>query len=502
MRCSARAAGPPAVVVILSIVVTGLRHVPPRLHEVTGATAAPAKTTDSDSDFSLASRDEPHWRRWLRRFRSLTGGSPEGPVRMSMSAVAEATHERLAGRVGDDLARSVMAFAPSFMIAWADESGAVYTWEAWRKGPPRLLGKHHVRWHDARFLADQERLLTIDDHGLGIVWNTTSGKRLHTIRGHGAFLELFPDGIRVLLYGASDEVEVWNASSGERLYGFKHNDGYPHATQDAKVSPDGRQILVHSANMRDGRQYVSLWSAETGQRLYPEWPLPCSRCDVALVGEDDEVLVCEHSQGGFRLTEPPWATPWMGLRASTGEILGDTTYAAEVSMAAAGDGLGRTRQVECLAVSDDGRWVAQYDYQLQQLTVLGRASSRQSFEPVGAIALERAAAPARALFLPGGMQLVFSRFGAGDSALDGTRYLWDIHSSAPPQELGSVTLLFSESRLVTDGRLVVAKAGNSSVSVWNARTGGHVLDLKFPPSSAERRIACLALSSLRPSRYF
>jgi len=469
----------------------------------------------------------PRWRRWLRSWfgtekqaaalqQPVPPAEAQVPEKIAARVVVAGAHRRLTGHIGEDLARSVVDFLPCFMLAWVDDGGAVYTWEFGRQSRPRLIGNHSNRGAGARFLADGESLVTVANNGLVIVWNTTSGRALRQFRVDTEWridgIQHFPDGERVIIYATSSDVEVWNASSGEQLYRL-NDGGQEHEVKRVLVSPNGRRILIHSRSYIDHSEHVSSWSADTGRRLHPQWSLPNSGCEVALL-QGDKLVVCERSQ--LSALGSPRRRPWFVVCASTGRGLVEASVPGEDEAAAEGDGEGYPNEVRglCVGVSDDGSRVAQYEYSSQQLTVWdttaglqpSKVASRQHRDPLAALQIESARPPSSVQFLCGGTRLLVSRF-ADDLSQDGMRYLWDPTSNDPPLALGFVWPFGSGASMVTDGRLL-ATQWRSSVRFWDVRTSSHVLDLELPLAYglyrgffpwAERPVS-LALSTLQRVR--
>jgi WD40 repeat protein len=88
------------------------------------------------------------------------------------------------------------------------------------------------------------------------VWDTRTGKEIHSFNERGREVSFTPDGKKLLLWGGGNVVKVLDAETGMQLLLLK---GHTQWTNSACVSSDGTRIVTSS---RDGT--AKLWDAETG----------------------------------------------------------------------------------------------------------------------------------------------------------------------------------------------------------------------------------------------
>jgi WD40 repeat protein/flagellar biosynthesis/type III secretory pathway chaperone len=113
----------------------------------------------------------------------------------------------------------------------------------------------------AKFSHKGKFVLTISDDNSAKIWETKSGKLLHTLTGHLAGIvnsDIRFDDSLILTGSQDNKVLIWNAITGE----YKMELNHLAEITTCLFSPDGKRILTSA---RDGKAII--WSAVTGEQL-------------------------------------------------------------------------------------------------------------------------------------------------------------------------------------------------------------------------------------------
>jgi WD40 repeat protein len=162
------------------------------------------------------------------------------------------------------------------------------------------------------FNQNGKRLARAGSGGIAEVWDTATGRKLQTFKGHSGDIHSIafsPDGTRVATGGADGTVRLWDiAQSGE---------GAAIALPESEVrwgiadlSPDGRTLLAF-ARHPGRRMLVELWDTATRQMrgspienqevwsMHPNWSADGQRVYLADAGKDagQRVRVVETATG-------------------------------------------------------------------------------------------------------------------------------------------------------------------------------------------------------------
>ncbi len=107
----------------------------------------------------------------------------------------------------------------------------------------RTIAEHAipVRW--MAFCPDGERLVSANIEGAISVWDITTPRLLHNLRGPGdavEYLVITPDGRRLLAGGRRTPAHVWDLERGDYLHELRgHKDG----ALCMAIAPDGRRLV-------------------------------------------------------------------------------------------------------------------------------------------------------------------------------------------------------------------------------------------------------------------
>lgn len=340
--------------------------------------------------------------------------------------------------IGDDGRRVLAASAEDTALLW-DLSGSE---------PPLKLEGHTGRVNRATFSRDGKLVLTAGNDQTARVWDAITGAEIQTLRGHDqevTFAAFSLDGRSIVTTSSDETVRLWELDLAPvplELVG--HRSG----VRSVAFSRDGKLVLT-GAN--DGT--ARLWDASTGQvirEFKPDLPAGKSVTLLAGFGPGDEWIV----------TAGDRARIW---EASTGQLLYEFEQPGFVFAAA--------------TVSADRRYLAGIVVP-ETDAVLGLGSGRVRVWQVGARAAPveipqgswegvLALSPdSQGLLVPGPENTaVIRNLATGQARIElrGHAYfVWDVTYSP-------------------DGRLVATGSGDGTARVWDAATGTLVAELRGHP---------------------
>jgi len=107
-------------------------------------------------------------------------------------------------------------------------------------GKNRLLLTHSENCYVRSVAFDREckRIVSTDSHGTIRIWDASTGKQLHMLKGHTGNVinaQFTPDGTRVISSGSDTTIRIWDAAEGRliaTLYNF-------YGSEFAVVTPEG-----------------------------------------------------------------------------------------------------------------------------------------------------------------------------------------------------------------------------------------------------------------------
>jgi WD40 repeat protein len=109
---------------------------------------------------------------------------------------------------------------------------------------------------------DGRRLLTGGKDKIVRVWEVSTGKVLHGLRGHTGMISCVafsPDGQRAVSAGEDKSIRLWDVVNGKELRRFL---GHSDSIAAVAFSPDGRLLLSGGADAT-----ARLWDVESGKEL-------------------------------------------------------------------------------------------------------------------------------------------------------------------------------------------------------------------------------------------
>ncbi len=122
--------------------------------------------------------------------------------------------------------------------------------------------RHRGRVNRVSFRPDSRLLLTASGDELARLWDVSTGKLVHRLRGHEDAVtdaEFSPDGKRVVTASEDRDARIWNVATGRPIELLRGHSGAP----TASFSPDGRWVVT------TGRIAAGLWDASTGEFVAP-----------------------------------------------------------------------------------------------------------------------------------------------------------------------------------------------------------------------------------------
>lgn len=174
---------------------------------------------------------------------------------------------------GSNVVNHRMTFGAVYAVGWSPDgkyiaSGAtvVEIWDAATGRLVRSLSKTSVFGPtDLQWSPDGKRLAVGLDNNLGAqIWSMTSGKMLLSYHPPTQLRTLAwsPNGQFIASGDVNGTVQVWNSQSGARVTTYK---GHTQGTGISGVGwlPDGQRVVSGS---RDGT--VQIWNATTGKKLF------------------------------------------------------------------------------------------------------------------------------------------------------------------------------------------------------------------------------------------
>jgi WD40 repeat protein len=207
---------------------------------------------------------------------------------------------------------------------------------------PSLLEKHQGGVPPVAFSPDGTRLI---GQGAGSIrlWDLKTKKRWE-IRGTQAFwtLAVAPKGQTLAAGRDTGTVHVWDYSNDEPKKLWSKT-GHKHWTYGLAFAPDGKTLVSSEGGTWNEKPLRAVWWNVADGRKLKEWDLP-ERCHTAAFSPSGYLaLGChDHKIYILRLPKEPPAEP-VGAKVKPG-ILGRVVE-------------GPIRRVQCLALSQDGRFV-------------------------------------------------------------------------------------------------------------------------------------------------
>jgi uncharacterized protein with WD repeat len=155
-----------------------------------------------------------------------------------------------------------------------------------------------------QFSPDGSKLASATGDKKVMVWNPSTGARLHTLEGHSGgvlAVRFSPDGSKLASASDDNKVMLWDPSTGARLHTLEGHSSWVDAVQ---FSPDGSKLASASRDKK-----VMLWDSSTGAHLH------------TLEGHSSWVEAVQFSPDGSKLASASYDKKVMVWNSSTGAHL-------------------------------------------------------------------------------------------------------------------------------------------------------------------------------------
>ena len=376
------------------------------------------------------------------------------------------------------------------------------TWKADRTVVPEAEEALHRALQESRVVltvpqgrgiavsADGSRFATTSEDGTATVWETDTGKRLLTLRGHKGEVNgiaFSPDGSLLATTGSDRTVRLWDGASGRQIHVLR---GHRDLVLGATFSPDGSLLATSSQDgtvriwdVAAGTQHLVL-RGPPGEKFYnfsgltpafspdgsrvtsggwfstPIWDLATGKMSMLLPRQQWETFAVAFSPDGTRvataihLGAQTWdaetGEPLTTFSGHTGDVLG-VAYSPDGTRIATGGDDG-TAQVWDVATGESLLTLAGHSIGVQQVA-----------------------------FTPDGDRLL-------TGGLDGTARLWDISPTGgrdwltvpgPALRQGGVSFSPDGTRFAVPGQV-------TGVTIRDVDTGAKIITLKGHDATIRR----------------
>jgi WD40 repeat protein len=359
-------------------------------------------------------------------------------------------------------------------LASADLSGSIRLWEVATGNLVREFKKQTAGIRRLAFNPDGSRLASASFKVDVKIWDTGSGECLQTLQGHSGMvlgIAFHPNG-RLLASGGDDKlIRLWNVDTGKEVRTIS---GHTGIVSTVAFTRDGKRLASAGAD-----PVVRLWDWQTGQELR-SYRGRANGINSIAYSKDGRFLAAASSDGAVTVWETavdPWGVqrfPGCTSVAFAPKKGGFTLGRLNGSLSVWQEGAqkepltlkGHAKEVDGLAFSPDGRWLASGsdDRTVKIWDLAGRRMSRTLEGHTDEVLRVAFSADSRVLVSAG---------------KDKTARLWDVASGKLLQILkGEQTGPIGCARFSPDGRTVITCGPEDpSIHFWDPASGKHIRTL-------------------------
>lgn len=338
------------------------------------------------------------------------------------------------------------------LLASSDTEGLVKLWDAASLEEVRTVTAHRAPIIGMAFCpTDGDRFATAAEDGLVRVWQTSTGKRILDLEGHGAAaldVRFSPDGKRIASCGLDKTIRLWDSVNGQAKITLR---GHDELVWTVAFSPDGQKLVSASFD-----KTAMIWDATPRQSI-------TQFGEFTVSGHADRVNNIKLTTDGNHLVSGSWDRTVRIWNSHTGEQEQCLT--------------GHNAAVWCVAASPDGERVASaswdrtakvWDLKTGQplVTFTGHTA------PVDCVA-----------FSPDGSLVASGGF-------DGQLKIWDSTTGKVKTSCDGFIFPVMCAAFSPDGKRVASGGSDKSVKLWDVNTGRLLLSLPGHTAS----IRCLSFS--------
>jgi len=354
-------------------------------------------------------------------------------------------------------------------IATGSDDLTVKLWDSQSGKLLHSLEGHKEKITKIEFSPDGKKIVSGSWDNTAKIWEVISGKLLLTIKHKywASDVHFSADGNRVLTASNDNIVRMWNATDGKLIF---ETEGHKGGVNNVSFSPDGTTFLSASADMT-----AKVWNAETGKLVFD------------LKGHKKNVNMAAYSPDGEKIataSEDNTAKIWDAgtgqlLYTLAGNKLGVSTarfspdnkklvisprdnYAPTVWDVTTGKLLftlkGHTSDVGNVAFSPDGEKIISVSYD-KTIRIWNAASGKQEQVLIGHIN-----AVTDFSYSPAGKQIV-------TASADFTAKTWSINDYKLLNSFEGFTKQVIGAEFSPDGRTILTATDGAYIRTWEAATG-------------------------------